>query len=100
MDSNVVSCEFNYRLIGGLVCAIIAKGGKAPTILALVVFVLGLLLAIPSLMAQTANANLVRTGTVTQRGNAESPRADLGAVHFSNYWRGWCADRRKAKEKG
>jgi peptidoglycan/LPS O-acetylase OafA/YrhL len=53
-------------IIGGLVCVIIAKGGKAPTILALVVFVLGLLLAIPSLMAQQANANLVRTGTVTQ----------------------------------
>ena len=53
-------------IIGGLVCAIIAKGGKAPTILALVVFVLGLLLAIPSLMARQANANLVRTGTVTQ----------------------------------
>jgi hypothetical protein len=30
-------------IIGGLVCVIIAKGGKAPTILALVVFVLGLL---------------------------------------------------------
>jgi len=53
-------------IIGGLVCAIIAKGGKAPTILALVVFVLGLLLAIPSLMAQRANASLVRTGAVTQ----------------------------------
>lgn len=53
-------------IIGGLVCAIIAKGGKAPTILALVVFLLGLLLAIPSLMAQQANANLLRTGTVTQ----------------------------------
>jgi len=53
-------------IIGGLVCVIIAKGGKAPTILALVVFVLGLLLAIPSLMAQRANASLVRTGAVTQ----------------------------------
>ena len=53
-------------IIGGLVCATIAKGGKAPTILALVVFVLGLLLAIPSLMAQRAHASLVRTGAVTQ----------------------------------
>ncbi len=52
-------------IIGGLICAAIAKGGKAPLALAIVVFVLGLLLAIPSLMAQKANPNMVRTGSVS-----------------------------------
>ena len=49
-------------VIGGMVCAAIAKGGKAPIALAAVVFVLGLLLAIPSLMVQKAGA--VRAGDV------------------------------------
>jgi len=52
-------------IIGGLICAAIAKGGKAPLALAIVVFVLGLLLAIPSLMAQKPNPNMVRTGSVS-----------------------------------
>ena len=53
-------------IVGGLVCALIAKGGKAPLALAIVVFVLGLVLAIPSLIAHQRNANLERTGEVTQ----------------------------------
>jgi len=53
-------------IIGGLVCVLIAKPGKAPLILALVVFVLGLLFAIPAVIAHDASTNLVRTGTVTQ----------------------------------
>lgn len=53
-------------VIGGLVCALIARGGKAPMVLAIVVFVLGLLLAIPSIMAHQKNAGEVRTGNVTQ----------------------------------
>lgn len=53
-------------IIGGLVCALIARGGKAPLILAVVVFVLGLLLAIPAVIAHNAGANLVRTGSTTQ----------------------------------
>jgi len=78
-------------VIGGLVCAAIARGGKAPLVtfdvdgiihvksaaiarggrggkaplvLAIVVFILGLLLAIPSLVAQKTNAGLVRSGDV------------------------------------
>jgi hypothetical protein len=43
-------------LIGGFVCALIAKGGKAPMVLAIVVFALGLLLAIPALMIEHKNA--------------------------------------------
>ena len=53
-------------VIGGLVCAVIARGGKAPLVLAIVVFVLGMLLAIPAVMAHTQNGHLVRTGNVTQ----------------------------------
>jgi hypothetical protein len=56
--------NFIVAVIGGLVCAAIARGGKAPLVLALVVFVLGLLLAIPSLVAQKTNAGLVRSGDV------------------------------------
>ena len=53
-------------IVGGLICALIAKGGKAPMALAIVVFALGLLLAIPSLMARQKNAGEVRTGNVSQ----------------------------------
>ena len=56
--------NFVVAVIGGLICAAIAKGGKAPIALAAVVFVLGLLLAIPSLMAQRANGDAVRIGDV------------------------------------
>jgi hypothetical protein len=50
-------------IIGGLICAVIAKGGKAPLALAAVVFVLGLLLAIPALMIK--KPDMVRTGNVS-----------------------------------
>ncbi len=50
-------------IIGGLICAAIAKGGKAPLALAAVVLVLGLLLAIPALMIQ--KPDMPRTGNVS-----------------------------------
>ena len=50
--------------IAGLVCAVIAGGGKAPLGLAIVVVVLGLLLAIPAVMKAQTNAKLIRTGDV------------------------------------
>lgn len=52
--------------IAGLICAAIAKGGKAPFALAIVVIVLGLLLAIPAMMKAQTNAKLVRPGSVPQ----------------------------------
>ena len=58
--------NFVIGAVGGLVCALIARGGKAPLILAIVVFVLGMLLAIPSLLAHQKNAGEVRTGNVSQ----------------------------------
>ena len=51
-------------VIGGFICAAIARGGKAPIALAIVVFALGILLAIPTLFANKANANRVRTGDI------------------------------------
>ena len=57
---------FITGIIAGLVCAAIAKGGKAPFALAIVVIVLGLLLAIPAMMKAQANAKLVRGGNVPQ----------------------------------
>jgi hypothetical protein len=61
-----VGCIFVTGIIAGLVCAVIAKGGKAPLVLALAVVVIGVLLAIPATMKARANANLVRPAAVGQ----------------------------------
>jgi F0F1-type ATP synthase assembly protein I len=53
-------------ILAGFICAVIAKGGKAPVILAIVVFVLGMVLAIPSVIAHQRNAGRVRAGNLTQ----------------------------------
>ena len=58
-----VGISLVVAIIGGFVCAAIARGGRAPVALAVVVFVLGLLLAIPALMVQ--KPNLVRSGNVS-----------------------------------
>ena|SRR5436190_9639858 len=50
--------------IAGLVCAVIARGGRASLVLAIAVVVLGLLLAIPGIMKAQINSKLVRTGDV------------------------------------
>lgn len=52
-------------ILAGLLCAVIAKGGRAYLALAVVVLAVGLLLAIPSLIAKKAGTNLVRTGSVS-----------------------------------
>ena len=51
-------------IIAGFLCAAIAKGGRAHIALAVVVLALGLLLAIPTLIANKAEPNLIRSGTV------------------------------------
>lgn len=56
--------HFVAAAIAGLVCAAIAKGGKAPLALAVVVLVMGILFAIPVLTAQRTAASMVRTGDV------------------------------------
>src|SRR5262245_56738366 len=52
-------------IIGGLICAAIAKGGKAPVALAILVLVIGLGLAIPELAKRRANEKAVRTGSTS-----------------------------------
>jgi hypothetical protein len=49
-------------IIAGFVCAAIARGGKAPAALAVLIVVVGLLLAIPAIAKHRANAELVRVG--------------------------------------
>lgn len=51
-------------IIGGLVCAAIAKGGRAPFALAVVVLVLGLGLALSMTAMRPADTKEVRTGNV------------------------------------
>jgi uncharacterized membrane protein YeaQ/YmgE (transglycosylase-associated protein family) len=51
--------------IAGWICVTIAKTGKASMGLAIATFVLGLFLAIPSIMAHNVNQNMVRTGSVS-----------------------------------
>jgi hypothetical protein len=60
------ACIFVTGIIAGLICAAIAKGGKAPLGLALAVIVIGVLLAIPAMMKARANANLTRPATISQ----------------------------------
>lgn len=56
-------------IAGGLVCAMIAGGGKAPMVLAGVVLVLGVAMALPVVMAPDDETPAVRTGDV---GNLEA----------------------------
>ena len=65
--------------IAGLLCALIAKGGRAPLALAIVVVVLGVLLAVPAMMKANVNAKLVRTGDVPS----------MQAAQLA-YWPVWC----------
>ena len=51
-------------IIAGLICAAIAKGGKATLVLAVVVLVLGLALAIASTSLRPADTHEIRAGNV------------------------------------
>ena len=52
-------------IIAGLICAAIARGGKAPLALAGLILIVGLLLAYPAIMKSRTNEGLVRVGDVT-----------------------------------
>jgi hypothetical protein len=65
-------------VIAGLSCALIARGGRAPSALALVVIIVGLLLAIPSVMKARANAGMARPAVVSQ----------MEALNYA-YWPIW-----------
>lgn len=51
-------------IIAGLLCAAIARGGKATVALAGLILIVGLLLAYPSIMKSRANAGMARVGDV------------------------------------
>ena len=65
--------------IAGVVCAVIAKGGRAPLVLAIVVVALGLALAVPAMLKANVNSKLVRTGEVPS----------MQAAQLA-YWPVWC----------
>lgn len=65
-------------VIAGLICAVIARGGRASAALALVIVVIGLLLAIPSVMKARSNAGMVRPAEVPQ----------MEALNYA-YWPVW-----------
>ncbi|MFL6227845.1 MAG: hypothetical protein ACJ741_03595 [Pyrinomonadaceae bacterium] len=50
-------------IVGGYVCAVLARGGRAPLALAALVLVLGIIFAVPVLMAPETNA--ARTSELT-----------------------------------
>ncbi len=66
-------------VIAGLVCAVIARGGRATLVLAVLTIALGLALAIPQVMKARFNSTFVRRGDVPAK----------QAMQLS-YWPMWC----------
>ena len=58
--------QFVIAIIGGIICALIAKGGRAPFALAIVAIVLGIGVAVADMNKAKTNAGLVRTGNTPQ----------------------------------
>lgn len=52
--------------VAAVVCAVIAKGGRAPLVLAVVVLVLGLIAAVAKTTLQPVDKNKLRLGSLTQ----------------------------------
>jgi hypothetical protein len=53
-------------IIGGFICALIAKGGRAPLALTILVVVLGIVVAIADMNKGKANEGIVRTANTPQ----------------------------------
>ena len=64
---------FVTAAIAGLVCAIIAKGGKAPLVLAVVVLLIGFALAAAHVAFQPADTNEMRTANTANIFRARHP---------------------------
>jgi len=58
--------QFVIAIIGGIICALIAKGGRAPFALAIVAIVLGIGVALADMNKAKTNAGLVRTRNTPQ----------------------------------
>jgi len=72
-------------IIGGLICAAIAKGGKATLVLAAVVLVLGLALGLVRTATQPADTHEVRIGTVPQMDAMNKARHPLWLVFLGPF---------------
>ncbi len=66
-----VIATFITAIIAGLICAAIAKGGKAPLALAVVIIVVGCLGGLRAVTKARANADLIRLGNVPSREAAQ-----------------------------
>ena len=71
---------FVTAAIAGLVCAIIARGGKATLVLAAVVLVLGFALAVASTTMRPADTHEVRTGNTANMEAMSKARHPLWVV--------------------
>ena len=71
---------FVTAAIAGLVCAIIAKGGKATLVLAAVVLVLGFALGVASTAMRPADTHEVRTGNAANMEAMSKARHPLWVV--------------------
>jgi hypothetical protein len=85
--------------IAGLVCAVIAKGGKAPLVLAGVVLVLGLALGVASTTMRPAATHEVRTRNVPNMEAMSKARHPMWVVFLGlgDCRSGRHDDRRKAE---
>jgi hypothetical protein len=61
-------------VVGGAVCAFLGRGGKAPVVLAALVVALGLLMALPAVMAADSGQPKVREGNVPNLEAMQSAR--------------------------
>ena len=61
-----LAIQFVIAIIGGFICAAIAKGGRAPVALAIVAIVLGIGVGLADMNKAKANAGLVRTRDTPQ----------------------------------
>ena len=73
---------FVTAAIAGLVCAIIARGGKATLVLAAVVLVLGFALAVAGTAMRPADTHEVRTGNAANMEAMSKARHPLWVVFF------------------
>ncbi len=67
-------------IIAGLICAAIAKGGKAPLVLAAVVLVLGLALAFGYTALHPADSHEIRTGDVSNKDAMSKARHPIWVI--------------------
>lgn len=70
-------------IAGGYICAVVARSKKAPMALAVVVLVLGIILAIPTLSEDYASRDMVRTGEVGNLEAMQSARQPTWIAFFN-----------------